>query len=62
MHKDKDPWQEMLTKFSHALIKPNEDKKANNTMGTDGERHNRPERPRRATRANDRPANGGKVN
>ena len=59
MRKDKDPWQEMLTKFAHALIKPNEDKKTNNPMGPNRERHNRLERPRRTTRANDRPTNGG---
>ena len=62
MRKDKDPWQEMLNKFAHALINPNEDKKTNNPMGTNRERHNRPQRPRRTPRANDRPTNGGKAN
>lgn len=59
MRKDKDPWQEMLTKFSHALIKPNEDKKTNNPMGKDKQRHIGSYGSGRTTRANDRPPNGG---
>lgn len=51
-------WDEMLTKFSHAIIKSDEDKKTNNPMGEDRERHNRPERPRRTPSTHDRPRDG----